>query len=113
MYLTGLKNSIAMSIQKEYLTDKGICRVKFSLPPDTGNPSKKVYLVGDFNDWNQKGIQLRKGKEGSYSATLELKMGNEYEFRYLIDGTHWENDNEADKHIPSRYPDSQNSVVVI
>ena len=102
-----------MSIQKEYLTDKGICRVKFSLPPDPANPSKKVCIVGDFNDWDQKRIPMRKGEDGSYSATLELKMGNEYEFRYLIDGTHWENDNEADKHVLSRYQDSQNSVVVI
>jgi len=102
-----------MSIQKEFLTEKGICRVKFSLPPDTGNPSKKVCLVGDFNDWDQKRIQMRKGEDGSYSVTLGLKMGNEYQFRYLIDGTHWENDNEADKQVPSSYPDSQNSVVVI
>ena len=102
-----------MSIKKEYLADKGICRVNFSLPPDTGNSSKTVCIVGDFNDWNQKGIQLRKGEDGSYSATLELKIGIEYEFRYLIDETQWENDNEADKHVPSRYQDSQNSVVVI
>ena len=102
-----------MSIQKEYLTDKGICRVTFSLPPDPDNSSKKVNLVGDFNDWDQKRIQMRKGEDGSFSVTLELKMGYEYEFRYLIDGTHWENDNEADKQVPSSYPDSQNSVVVI
>jgi 1,4-alpha-glucan branching enzyme len=102
-----------MSIQKEYLTDKGICRVKFSLPPDTGNPSKKVFIVGDFTDWDRKRIPMRKSEDGSYSATLELKMGNEYQFRYLIDETQWENDNEADKQVPSSYQDSQNSVVVI
>jgi len=102
-----------MSIQKEYITDKGICRVTFTLPLDTGIPSKKVCLVGDFNDWDQKRIQMRKGEDGSFSVTLELKMGNEYQFRYLIDGTQWENDNEADNHVPSSYPDSQNSVVVI
>jgi 1,4-alpha-glucan branching enzyme len=102
-----------MSIQKEYLTDKGICRVKFSLPPDAGNSSKKVCLVGDFNGWDRKRIQMRKGEDGSYSATLELKIGNEYQFRYLIDETRWENDNGADKQVPSSYQDSQNSVVVI
>ena len=102
-----------MSIQKEYLTDKGICRVKFCLPPDTGNSSKKVCLVGDFNGWDRKRIQMRKGEDGSYSATLELKIGHEYQFRYLIDETQWENDNEADKHVPTPYQDSQNSVVVI
>ena len=102
-----------MSIQKEYLTDKGICRVTFSLPPDPDNSSKKVCIVGDFNNWDQKRLQFRKSEDGSFSVTLELKMGDEYEFRYLIDGTQWENDNEADKQVPSRYPDSQNSVVMI
>src|ERR1035438_55950 len=101
-----------MSIQKEYLTDKGICRVKFSLPPDPDNPSKKVCVVGDFNDWDQKQTPMIKRRGGSYSVTVELKKDNEYEFRYLIDGTQWGNDNEADKYVPSRYPDSQNSVIV-
>ena len=102
-----------MSIQKEYLTEKGICRVTFGLPPDPDNPSKKVCIVGDFNDWDQKRIQMRKKEDGSYYATLELKIGNEYQFRYLIDGTQWENDSGADKFVPSRYQDSQNSVIVI
>ena len=102
-----------MSIQKEYLTDKGICRIKFSLSIDTGNSSRKVCIVGDFNGWDRKRIQMRKGEDGSYSATLELKIGNEYQFRYLIDETQWENDNEADKQVPSPYQDSQNSVIVI
>jgi 1,4-alpha-glucan branching enzyme len=102
-----------MSIRKEYLTEKGICRVTFSLPPDPDNSSKKVCIVGDFNNWDQKRIQFRKGEDGSYTVTLELKIGNEYQFRYLIDATQWENDNEADKQVPCRYQDSQNSVVVI
>ena len=102
-----------MSIKKEYLANKGICRVKFSLPPDTGNSSKKVCLVGDFNNWDQKETTMIKRKGGSYSVTVELKTGNEYQFRYFIDETQWKNDSEADKHVPSPFQDSQNSVVVI
>ena len=102
-----------MSIKKEYLTDKGICRVTFSLAPAPDNSLKKVCIVGDFNNWDQKITTMRKRKGGSYSAIVELKIGNAYQFRYLIDGTQWENDNDADKQVPSRYPDSQNSVVMI
>jgi len=102
-----------MSIQKEYITDTEICLVKFHLPPDPDNSSKKIYVVGDFNDWDRKQTPMIKGEDGIYSATVELKLGNEYQFRYLIDETHWENDNEADKQVLSQYPDSQNSVVVI
>jgi len=102
-----------MSIQKEYLIGKGICLVKFHLPPDPDNSSKKIYLVGDFNDWDRKKNPMIKRKGGSYSTVVELKMGNEYQFRYLIDETQWENDTEADKYVPSGFPDSLNSVVVI
>ena len=102
-----------MSIQKDFFTDQGICLVKFSLPPDKSNSSKKACLVGDFNNWDQKENPMKKGKNKIRSATVELKMGNEYHFRYLIDETQWENDTEADKYVPSGFPDSMNSVVVI
>ncbi len=102
-----------MSIQKDYLTDKKICRVKFSLPPDPDNTSKKVCVVGDFNNWDQKQTPMIKRKGGSYSVIVELKTENEYQFRYLIDETQWENDSDADKEVPSPFQDAWNSVIVI
>jgi 1,4-alpha-glucan branching enzyme len=102
-----------MSIQKKYLKGKRICLVKFRLPPDTDNSSKKVYLVGDFNNWDRKQTQMRKRNNGSYSAVVELKMGNEYQFRYLTDETHWENDSDPYMQAHSPFQDSWNSVVVI
>ena len=100
-----------MSITKEYLTDKGVC--KFTLPQDIANSSKKACIVGDFNNWDQKQTPMRKRRDGILSATVELPTGKEYQFRYLIDGTRWENDNEADKQVPSTFQDAENSVVVI
>lgn len=102
-----------MSIQKEYLTGKGLCLVKFSFSPDPEISSKKVFLVGDFNNWDRKQTPMIKRKGGSFSTVVELKIGNEYQFRYLIDETQWENDKEADKFVPSGYHDTLNSVVVI
>jgi 1,4-alpha-glucan branching enzyme len=102
-----------MSIQKEYLTDEGVGLVKFCLPPDPDNSSKKVYVVGDFNDWNHGLTPMKKGEDGSYFAVVALKIGHEYQFRYLIDETQWENDSEADKQVLSPFQDSENSVVVV
>ena len=50
-------------------------------------------------------------KAGGFSATLELEQGKEYQFRYLIDGESWLNDDEADKLSPTPFGDAQNSVI--
>jgi hypothetical protein len=44
---------------------------------------------------------------------LNLEIGREYQFRYLVDDKEWENDMEADKFVPTPYGDSENSVIVV
>jgi len=102
-----------MSIQKSYLKSRPVCKVKFVLPKAQFNGAKKVHLVGEFNDWDKQAQPMRKQKTGDYAATLELEPGNEYAFRYLIDGNVWENDGSADKYIPSTVCEAENSVVVV
>jgi len=102
-----------MSIKKEYAKDKRVCKVKFSLPHDIAISTKKACLVGDFNNWDPKQTPMIKRSNGIHSATIELPAGNEYQFRYLIDGIQWENESEADKQVTSGYEDSQNSVIVV
>jgi 1,4-alpha-glucan branching enzyme len=102
-----------MSIKKEYLKDTGYCRVKFILPSKIFNCRKKAYLVGDFNDWDTQKTLMRKQKNGSYSTTLDLPIGKEYQFRYFIDDVRWENDDEADGHAPTPFPGQVNSVIIL
>lgn len=102
-----------MSIKKQYPKDKSVCKVTFSLPKKAAASAKKVHLVGEFNNWDQKAMPMKKLKNGSFSITLELETGREYQFRYLIDGTKWENDWEANKYVPTQFGDSENSVVVV
>ena len=54
---------------------------------------------------------LKKSKNGEYKATLELENGQEYQFKYVIDGKEWINETEADKFVPNEFQ-SENSVVV-
>ena len=56
---------------------------------------------------------MKKLKNGSFTATVALETGKEYQFRYLIDGVEWENDEKSDKYEPSPYGNSDNSVVVV
>jgi 1,4-alpha-glucan branching enzyme len=100
-------------IRKEYHETENVCRVTFMLPKVAAPDAKSVCVVGDFNDWNIEANRMKKQKNGDYSITLDLKPKREYEFRYLINGSRWENDWNADKYVRSPYGDSDNSVIVV
>ena len=101
-----------MSITKKFLKSKPVCKVTFKVEKDQLDGASKVYLVGDFNDWNKSSHPMKGLKNGSFSATLDLESGREYQFRYLIDGDKWLNDEEADKFVASPYGE-QNAVIAI
>jgi 1,4-alpha-glucan branching enzyme len=57
----------------------------------SANPNaKKVYLVGDFNQWDATARRMVKTRDGSFRAKLELAPG-EYEYKFVVDGQ-WIND---------------------
>ncbi|WP_234735138.1 isoamylase early set domain-containing protein [Tellurirhabdus bombi] len=103
-----------MAIEKKSVKSKPtISKVTFSLPAEAVNGAKKVALVGSFNDWKPEASPLKSQKDGSYKITLELPLGQEYAFRYLVDDETWINDPEADKYIASGVSLDENSVVVL
>jgi len=102
-----------MALAKQYLKSKPICKVTFSLPAEEVNGAQLVALVGEFNNWNPETLILKKQKDGSYKATVELPVGQEYQFRYLLDGAKWANDFAADKYVASGVSADQNCVVVL
>jgi len=102
-----------MSLKKQFMKSKPICKVTFHLSKEAVAQAKKVALVGDFNEWNPSATPMKKQKDGGFSVTLNLEQGREYQFRYLLDDTIWENDWCADKYVPSAVGDADNSVVVL
>ncbi|SMF21269.1 1,4-alpha-glucan branching enzyme [Alteromonadaceae bacterium Bs31] len=101
-----------MSLDKRYLKSKPVCKVKFIAPDPLVETSKKIYLAGEFNGWDFSENPLRKQKDGSYATTIDLAPGQEYEYRYVLDGERWENDYDADKYVPNVIG-TDNSVVVV
>ena len=49
-------------IEKNYLKTKPECKVKFALPIEQIEGAKKVFLVGDFNNWDESATPMRKQK---------------------------------------------------
>lgn len=101
-----------MSLRKQYLKRKPLCKVTFSLPTDGLGSPRSAHLVGDFNNWNKTAAPMRRLKNGSFTLTVTLERNREYQFRYLLDGQRWENDREADRYVPNDFG-SENSVVAV
>lgn len=85
-----------------------VVRVTFTLPD--GIWADDIYLVGDFNDWDETAHPMQQDQLGHWTLTLELEAGRIYQFRYLCDGE-WMNDNQADAYVNNPYG-SHNFVVV-
>lgn len=83
-----------------YVKSKKQYKVSFELPEDQVGEQRDVRVLGSFNDWSwDNGLQLTSGKKG-YTGTTELAAGT-YQFRYLIDGHHWVNDDSAESYSDS------------
>lgn len=101
-----------MSLKKSYTKkDPTKCKVTFTVEKEAAMGAETITIAGDFNSWSSTENKLKKAKDGSFSIALELEVGKEYQFRYLIDGKRWENDWSADKYIPAPFSHTDNSVV--
>lgn len=48
-----------------------------------------------------------------YRVSMELELGQQYEFRYQMENGVWENDWEADDYVPYPFVGVYNSVVSV
>ena len=94
-------------LKKRFFKTKSTCQVTFQLPKEV--KAKEVSLVGEFNDWDEGATPLKKVKS-VWKTTLRLEQGQEYQFRYLVNGNEWHNDDAADRYVPNNI-DGDNSVV--
>lgn len=61
------------------------CRFRLIRPT-----ARRVYLVGDFNDWSPTAVAMERLAGGVWQAHLDLPPGT-YRFRYFVD-QRWETD---------------------
>jgi 1,4-alpha-glucan branching enzyme len=71
-----------------------------------------VALCGEFNDWNPTTHRMTHRKDGSFSLTLSLPSGQQYRYRYLLNGERWENDPAADGYASNPYGSDDSLVDV-
>jgi len=100
-----------MSLKKQFLKTKDICKVTFALSAEEVKNAKSVNIVGEFNNWNEKSSPLKKFKNGNFKIVLDLEKGKQYQFKYIINGTEWQNDTNADLFVSDNIA-GENSVVI-
>lgn len=86
-------------IYKRRSPNAGKVIVTFQIPGTIW--AERINLLGDFNDWDAESLPFQQNREGDWQIELELEIGREYHFRYLLDGEHWRDDWHANGHVPN------------
>ncbi len=87
-------------ITKEFTPKRTICKITFQVPAEWAE--NEIAVVGDFNDWDPTANKLAR-KNGNWETTIRLKPETDAKFRYFIDGSRWENDDQADGYEANEY----------
>ncbi len=82
-------------------------KVTFSL---VAPQARSVQVAGDFTDWQQAPLELKKFKDGVWKKTVSLAPG-EYQYRLLVDGQ-WQDDPKCALRYPNDFG-GQNCVCVV
>ena len=82
-------------------------RVTFTL---TAPDSEEVFLVGDFNNWNEKKHPMKKDESGRWKKDVIVPPGR-YEYKYLVDGK-WQIDLANKEVIQNRFGTLNNVILV-
>lgn len=98
-----------MSIKKQFVKTKPICKVTFSVEAKGANVAS---VVGDFNNWNPVEGELSKLKNGTFKGVFDLPKGASYEFKYIVDGE-YRNEAEADSFQWNDFAGAENSVLEV
>lgn len=93
-------------LSKKFFKTKNEAEVTFEY---SGSDVESVSLVAEFNDWQPAPMKFVK-KDKVFRAKVRLPKGQDFHFRYLINGEEWENDHKADAYVANQFG-TDNSVV--
>ena len=102
-----------MSIKKQYLKSKPVCKVTFRLNRKIAGQARKACVAADFNEWRAEKTPMKMLKSGDFTVTVALAKGREYQYRYVLDDQIWITDDGADKYVSAGISDIENAVVVL
>ncbi len=94
-------------LKKKFFKTNDECEVTFEFSAAEAN---EVSIVGDFNNWQPVAMKQAKKAGSPFRAKVRMPKDGQFQFRYLVDGEVWQNDEAADAYWPNEHG-SENSVV--
>ena len=79
-----ISNSLKRPVKMEESNQK-ITKFFLSAPEAT-----QVCLAGDFNNWDIQSLPLERNQNSQWEITIQLSPGR-YEYKYLVDGSWFDN----------------------
>jgi 1,4-alpha-glucan branching enzyme len=96
-------------IKREIEKKSGQVKVTFAIPH---NPDQaRVWVVGDFNNWDPAATPMVKRANNTRSASITLAPGR-YAFRYYTADGEWFNDGDADAYEVNEHG-THNAIVSV
>lgn len=92
-------------LKKKFFKTKEECEITFELNVEQ---AEEVALVCEHNGWEP--IQMKQAKNGPFRTKIRLPKDGQFQFRYLVDGQSWCNDDAADAYLPNEHG-GENSVL--
>lgn len=92
-------------LKKKFFKTKDECEVTFEV---AAPEAEEIALVCEHNGWEP--IQMKQVKDGPFRTKLRLPKEGQFQFRYLVDGQNWRNDEAADAYCGNEHG-SENSVL--
>jgi 1,4-alpha-glucan branching enzyme len=93
-------------LNKRFFKTKNEAEVTFEF---SHPQAEQVSLLGEFNNWQPLAMKFNK-KQGVFKCKQRLALDQQFHFRYLINGTIWDNDHQADGYIANDFG-TENSIV--
>ena len=95
-------------IEKRPSAERAEVEITFRVPSDSH--SGTVFVVGDFNGWDEDATPLVERDEW-LEARVTVPTGGRFAFRYRTTDNRWFNDESADDYDPNEFGGS-NGVIV-
>jgi 1,4-alpha-glucan branching enzyme len=89
---------IEIMLKKRFFKTKEECEVAFEVD---ATDAVQIELICEANGWQP--IEMKKTKGGAFRTRVRLPKEREFQFRYLVDGKAWLNDDDADSYLVNEF----------
>ena len=67
-----------MAIRKQFLKGRPVCKVTFNISEKVGKEATQAHVAGEFNGWSASATPMKRFKNETFSATVELEKDCSY-----------------------------------